>query len=201
MPLSPDVSGMAPIWANAYILPVFDTGMNTPNAPFSLNTPKTELHAEMTNTKSTPISTPRYWAAMAKSAYQTAGPPVDDGWGDNDPNSEGTSRAWGSWGDEAVLLMQESIRDWIAAPTNTPVAGGGGGVDPDPRGDAGRQHRVQEILNHEMGHVFQLQHADGTPAAAQRVNGGVMTVSPDRKASVFGSQSLNKLRSVPKPGL
>jgi hypothetical protein len=219
----PDISGIAPIWAAAYIMPRFHPTWNTPNAPFNLNSGLAggTLGNDMTNSKAIPKSLARFWAATVKSGYQTAaavGTHEREKVGDNDPNTEDTSRAWGSSYREVAILMEESIRDWIAADTNTPVfyrpfvprvgwqypvgvVFGGGGSDPDPRGDGGRQARLHEILNHELGHVFRLEHGDGQPSAAQCANGDVMSVSPERGASVFGYRSLHKLRTASKPGL
>ena len=68
--------------------------------------------------------------------------------------------------------------------------GGGGGIDPDRRGDPGRQPIRQEIVNHEVGHLFGGDHPDG----------GVMVPTPDRLSSNFTPVSLDKIRKCSRPG-
>jgi predicted Zn-dependent protease len=71
-------------------------------------------------------------------------------------------------------------------------------VDPDPTCEQNRRPRRQEILVHEVGHLFGLQHSDGAVTAADTC-GGVMLTSPDRKSSNFTRLSLHKLRSAAMP--
>lgn len=180
-------------------MPEFDTGKNTSNATFHLNTPTTFsiFTNHLSDSRGSPLSTPDYWVVLLKNGYQTG---IDS---DNDPNAEGTYRAAAALPSEGVLLLEESIRDWIAA-TNLPPAFGGNGVDPDTTGATGRQPRRQEIINHEIGHLFGLLHSDGLPTASEPF-GDVMAPSccpPNfvRRASTFGSTSLHKIRSKHKPG-
>jgi hypothetical protein len=70
----------------------------------------------------------------------------------------------------------------------------------DVYGDPGRQSRLQEVLNHEIGHLFYLWHPYGKPGEAQRPNGDVMETSPTRKAGVFGARCLHEARKKTKPG-
>jgi hypothetical protein len=186
----PDTSGISPIWAAAFIEPRFDTGYNTTNAAFQLNTTDDvngapvfptpnvgSIYTQLTNSGGSTNSIPEYWVVLVKNGYQTGSAPLNGIWFpyDNDPNREDTWRGIGIPWWEGALLFEESIRDWIATPV---VDGGGGGVDPDSAGDSGRQMRRQEILNHELGHVFSLWHHDGEPGLAGRANGDVMKTSP-----------------------
>jgi len=206
----PDVSGIAPIWAAAYIMPRFHPIWNTTNAAFHLNTrgmwngvTYPEWLAHGASSKESPVSVNSAWCAMVKNCYQTDA--KNNGWGgDMDPWQDDTWRACG-W-NEMVLVFEESLRDWIVNPTNAPSVGGGGGVDPDSEGDAGRQSRRQEVINHELGHLFLpfvtaafTDHDVGEPDEAQRPNGDVMRVSPVRRASVFGSRSLHEIRKCDRP--
>lgn len=196
LPRLPDVSGMAPKWQAAYIVPLFDTGQNTTNDPFRLNSndqdPVTRPHWR--EGRGSPMSSVGYWVVMVKNGFQTT-TFEPGGQGDNDCNSESTWRAAATLELESVMLLEESIRDWIAAP------GGAAGVDPDTTGAPGRQMRRQEILNHEVGHLFGLIHDDGLPANAGSVHGDVMRPTETRQSSDFGLTSLHKLRQRPKPGL
>ena len=143
-----------------------------------------------------PFSSRKFWVVLVKTGFQTNANK------DYDPDIEGTWR--GAAHKEGVLLLEESIKDWIATPSTYPE-GGGDGIDPDKNGDPNRQSRRQEILNHEVGHLFGLKHEDGLPEAAKRANGDVMLPSWGRrpkwrrKASVFGATSLHKIRKAPKP--
>jgi hypothetical protein len=206
----PDVSGIAPVWAAAYIMPRFHPIWNTTNAPFHLNTsiytaaPDFTTHAD--ESRQSPLSEDRCWIVSLKNGYQT------DANRDKDPNSESTWR--GAAGSQNVLILEESIRDWIAAPTNSPN-GGGGGIDPNLDGDAGRQFRRQETINHEICHLFlpfnsthpvlQDDRDAGLPVNAGRTNGDVMLVTwasdptYTRKASVFGVTSLHWIRRADRP--
>jgi hypothetical protein len=196
------VTGMQQIWQPAYVLPMFDTGQDNSDAPFHLNTPLAEFEAHLSESRGSPSSSVDYWVVLVKNGYQP-----DAGTDDNDPNSEGTYRAAALPSAEGVLMFEESIRDWISAPNVAPGYGANG-ADPDPSGDAGRQGRRQEILNHEVGHLFGLDHADGLPAASGRANGDVMlpTCCPPsvqgqtRQSSTLGLTSLHKIRAKPEPG-
>jgi hypothetical protein len=74
---------------------------------------------------------------------------------------------------------------------------------------AGRQNRLQEILNHEIGHQFNQVHPDGAVTAADPL-GGVEApsccppdspVSGTRGASTFTRTGLMRIRSTLHPGL
>ncbi len=192
----PDTGDLVRAYARAFILPVFDTGLDTSNAAFDLNTEAAERSTQISSNKATPMSSNDYWTVTVHGGFQE---PLTS---DNDPNNEGTSRAWALSGVQGVIFLTESIRDWI----QTPVAdGGAGGVDPDPTCEAGRSPRRQEILVHEVGHLLSLSHWDGAATAADTC-GGVMQPSccpvgdPSvRRSSNFTQQSLQKLRSIAKP--
>ena len=192
----PDVDDLVRAYARAFILPVFDTGQDTGNAAFDLNTEAGERATQINSTKGTPASTDYYWTVTVHGGFQE---PVTS---DNDPDDEGTSRAWAIDSVQGVIFLQESIRDWI----QTSVAkGGAGGVDPDPSCEVGRSPRRQEILVHEVGHLLSLNHPDGSVTAADTC-GGVMKPSccpagsaGTRQSSNFTQQSLHKLRSIAKP--
>jgi Glucodextranase, domain B len=206
-----DTSGMEPIFAPAYILPAFDTSADTPTAPFELNSPFSRQAVEIRATKGVPDSTDEYWVVTVLSGYQTAATPEalpsippSAVLGDNDPDSEGTIRAvaYKGSGVQGVILLMESIRDWIATPR---PLGGAGGIDPP----AGRQTRIQEILNHEVGHLFCLEHTDGLATPTEPL-GGVMNPSGPpvddpahgtRSASTFTQLSLAKIRDRKHPGV
>lgn len=197
-----DTSGLAAVYAPAYVVPVADTGKNTPAATFHLNSSTADLAAHINASKGVALSTNDYWAVTALAAYQVAAGPGGIDTGDNDPDSEGTDRAWADSNVQGVLFGMESVRDWIATPS--PL--GGNSTDP---ASAGRQSRTQEILSHEIGHLFGLDHADGNVTAADPA-GGVMNPSccpPDnpamgtRGASTFTQTSLAKIRAKTKPGI
>jgi hypothetical protein len=190
---APDTSGMASIYASVYILPLFDTGKENGDAPFAQHSDNATLVGQMKGARGTPMSVDRYWVVSVLNAYQVA---VKE---DNDPNAEGTSRAFAYRPLHGVVMATESIRDWIASPY------GGKGVDP---AGSGRQSRYQEILNHEVGHLFGLSHFQGARTTDQP-NGGVMNPSccpPDnpvkgtRGASTFTRESKNWIRKRNHPG-
>ena len=197
----PDIGGMASIYKPAYVVPVADTGKDTPNAAFALNSPDAVSEAQITASKGVQRSTDEYWVVTLLNGYQTS---LDH---DNDPDREGTDRAAAWRTVDGVIFGLESIRDWIAT-TALDAAGkalGGKGVDP---ASAGRQTRIQEIINHEVGHLFGLEHDDGLKTADDP-NGGVMNPSccpPDdpangtRGASTFTQLSLSKIRTKTHPG-
>ena len=207
----PDTSGIETTYAPVYIVPLLDTGHNTPNAPFVLNSNGIDQFNQIDASRDSPLNTDRCWIVSVLGSYQMdqdifispAGFHLMERDGDNDPDNEGTSRAT-AWIDapaQGVMMGTESIRDWIATPA--PLGPGGG----DPAG-AGRQMRRQEILNHEIGHLFDLEHADGFigPFDPQ---GGVMAPSccpPDNPAqntrgiSTFTELSISKIRARLHPG-
>lgn len=192
----PDTGDLVRAYSRAFILPVFDTGLDTGNVAFDLNTESGERAAQVNLGKGTPLSTDDYWTVTVQGGFQD---PVAS---DNDPDDEGTSRAWAIYSVQGVLFLTESVRDWIQAPV---ANGGAGGVDPDPTCEAGRSPRRQEIAVHEVGHLLSLSHADGAVTAADAC-GGVMQPSccpagsaGTRQSSNFTQQSLHKLRSVAKP--
>jgi hypothetical protein len=197
----PDVTGMAPIWAAGYVLPIFDTGEDTTDVTFVLNSPDADQKAHINSGKGTSKSVNEYWVVSVLNAYQTATTPTAKESGDNDPDSEGTDRAVSHLDIHGVIFGLESIRDWIA----TPLPLGGNGLDPAV---AGRQKRLQEILNHEIGHQFSQVHPDGAVTAADPL-GGVEAPSccpPDspasgtRGASTFTRTGLMRIRSTLHPG-
>jgi len=164
-----------------------------------------DLTTHTNESRGSPAAVNRYWIVLLKNGYQT------DLNQDNDADREGTWRGAGGRiggvGQAGTLILEESMRDWIAGATGDC---GGNGVDPDPSGEAGRQSRRQETINHEVGHTFGLQHADGNAtnrAGAQEPNGGVMAPTccdthgaTIRKSSHFTRISLHKIRSRPFPG-
>jgi hypothetical protein len=192
----PDTGDLVRAYARAFILPVFDTGFDNGNVAFDLNTEGYELSTQINVGKGTPLSSDDYWTVTVQGGFQDAVA------SDNDPDNEGTSRAWAIYDVQGVMFLTESIRDWI----QTPVAkGGAGGVDPDPTCEAGRSPRRQEILVHEVGHLLTLEHSDGAVTAADPC-GGVMQASccpagspGTRRSSNFTQLSLHKLRSAAKP--
>ena len=195
---APDTAGMMTTYAPAYILPLFDTGEDTPDVPFVLNSENADIRAHIEEGKGVDLSTDRHWAVTVLGAYQRLRAR------DNDPNSEGTPRARAIGVAHGALVAMESIRDWI----QTPPPSGGGGMDPAV---AGRQPRGQEILNHEVGHLFGLRHPDGSRVLGVDPQGGVMNPTtfngiPDkpaagsRGASTFTQVSLDKLRHRAHPG-
>lgn len=197
----PDVGDMVRAFSHAFILPVFDTGEDSSNVAFDLNTEDAEINGQINAGKGTPMSTADYWTVTVHGGFQRRLPSSDIGSGDNDPNDEGTPRARAVDSVQGVFLGNESIRDWI----QTPVAdGGAGGIDPAPpcAADPGtpRHARRQEILVHEVGHLLSLTHPDGGIVAGTDPCGGVMrtSVSP-RESSNFTQQSLSKLRSIEQP--
>jgi hypothetical protein len=184
----PDVGGMEQTWKPAYILPRFDTGNDTPDAPFHRNshrhTDPYDFWDHLAESRGASfVNRNNYWSVLVKNGFQT------DRIEDNDPDTE-AGENWRAAADRdvaGVMLLEESIRDWIATPVNL---GGGGGIDPDRRGDPGRQPRRQEIVNHEVGHLFGGDHPDG----------GVMVPTPDRLSSNFTPVSLDKIRKCSRPG-
>ncbi len=193
----PDVGDMVRAYARAFILPVFDTGEDTNNVPFDLNTEMSEISGQINAGKGTPMSTGDYWTVAVQGAFQTSKEDPSLG-GDNDPDNEGTWRGVADSYAEGVLICQESIRDWIQAPV---AKGGGGGVDPDNTGELPRRPRRQEILVHEVGHILSLSHADGAVTAADPFGGVMLASNAPRQSSNFTQRSLNKLRSIAKPGI
>jgi hypothetical protein len=199
----PDTSGIVQIYKPAYVRPLFDLGKDSPSVAFVLNSPDADQQAHINSGKGAALSTAAFWAISVLNAYQTSTVPDANQSGDNDPAEEGTDRGV-SWRPiNGVIMTTESIRDWIATPA---ARGGGNGVDP---AGGGRQSRYQEILNHEIGHQFGLEHGDGA-VTADDPQGGVMAPSccpPDspangtRGASTFSQVSLDKIRFVKKPGM
>ena len=190
----PDVNDMVRAYSRAFILPVFDTGEDTGDVTFDLNTESAERSTQINLGKGTPTSTEDYWTVTVHGGFQE---PVNS---DNDPDDEGTSRAWAIDSVQGAITLNESIRDWIQAPA---TAGGAGGVDPDPNCEAGRSLRRQEILDHEVGHLLSLGHPDGAIVAGVDDCGGVMRPSccpaNYRRSSNFTQRSLDKLRSIDMP--
>lgn len=191
----PDTGDLVRAYARAFILPVFDTGQNTGNVAFDLNTEAGERSTQINLGKGMAASTDDYWTVTVHGGFQ------DPTASDNDPDDEGTSRAWAVYG-AGVICLEESIRDWIQAPV---LKGGAGGVDPDPTCEAGRSSRRQEIVVHEVGHLLSLSHADGSLTTADPC-GGVMQPSccpagspGTRRSSNFTQKSLDKLRRIAKP--
>jgi hypothetical protein len=193
----PDVGDMVRGYARAFILPVFDTGENTSDVTFDLNTEDTEIDTQINIGKDVLMSTEDYWVVTVHGGFQRRMPISDTGTGDNDPDDEGTPRARASDTVQGVFTGNESIRDWIQASV---ADGGAGGVDPDPTCEAGRSPRRQEILNHEVGHLLSLGHPDGAIVAVVDPCGGVMQYSTfPRTSSNFTQQSIHKLRSIDMP--
>lgn len=209
----PDVTGIAVTYAPVYIVPLFDTGKNTPAAPFVVNSHGVGQRFQIEANRGAPKSEHRCWVVSALGAYQMSqdiyaplagavGLAQHERAGDNDPDSEGTDRARAWRITHGLIMGEESIRDWIA----TPALQGPGGVDP---AGGGRQTRRQEILNHEIGHLFGLNHPDGFigPFDPQ---GGVMAPSccpPDNPAqktrgiSTFTERSQDIIRDRLRPGI
>jgi len=190
---NPDTGDMVRAYAEAFILPVFDTGLDTPDVAFDLNTENTEINGQINLGKATPMSTPDYWTVTVHGGFQRL---LSD---DNDPDDEGTPRARAVDSVQGVFTGNESIRDWIETST---AKGGANGVDPDTTGELPRSSRRQEILNHEVGHLLSLTHPDGSVTVDDPF-GGVMTPSccpaNTRQSSNFTQQSLHKLRSIEEP--
>jgi hypothetical protein len=198
----PDTTGMAVVWDKAYVLPLFDTAQDSPSVAFQRNVESPNQTAAIGASRGSPAGTAACWIVPVLNVFQIeTGTPGNSG--DNDPDGEGTARAWawtgvtGAGNSHGVIFGVENIQDWI----RTAAPNGPGGVDPAP--GAGRQRRLQEILNHEVGHNFGLQHGHGTPANALDPLGDVMLPSccpPDtagstRGRSPFGAQSLHLIRS------
>lgn len=190
-----NTAGIAPIWAPAYVLPVFDAIWDS-IVPFHPNSADADQAAHLLSGKGAPMSTNSFWIITILNAYQTGLA------SDNDPDTEGTDRGVSHLLINAVILCMESIRDWTA----TPVAKDGGNAT-DPAGP-GRQLRIQEILNHEIGHQFGQNHPDGKVTPLEP-NGGVEAASccpPDnpasntRGASTFTRTGLDKIRRTKTPG-
>jgi len=206
---APVTNGIAPVYAKAYIVPLFDTGKDNSDSPFHVNTEVAELEAHVNAGKQAPKSLERCWIVTITGIYQTyrGGIPVPT-WsygGDNDPDKEGTHRAAAMRRVHGLVYSMESVRDWIATPA---ALDGGNATDP---ASAGRQTREQEILNHEIGHLFGLDHPDGHRSMPREPNGGVMNASccpPDdptpgvdtRGATHFTETSLDKIRRRRHPG-
>ncbi len=216
----PDTSGMADIWDDAFVLPVF-TAFDTPNAPFVLNSEPAQHTAQIRGARQLPYSTNWFWAVSVLNVYQVER--IED----NDPNFEATYRGFSDLAANVngVMIGYESLNDWISAPVNVC---GGNNVDPGLSGPGmpARQSRYQEVLNHEIGHQFGLEHNMAGPwhgrRTAQDPRGGVMQPTagaptpvnciqrPDtlnllpggrgtRCASHFTQISLDVIRRRPKP--
>ena len=171
-------AGIAPIYAPAYVLPLFDTGKNTTNVTFRLNTAIAggENRAHIRSGKMIRPATEDYWGITMLKTYQT------DLNRDQDPNlKDRTYRGVASRVNNVhgIAIAEESMRDWIATPVDEWGAGGTNtGVVVN--GPGARQTRVAETLNHEIGHLFGMEHRDvdktvweGALTAADP-NGGVM---------------------------
>ncbi|MEE8209783.1 MAG: hypothetical protein V3R38_03435, partial [bacterium] len=180
---------MVNAYGRAYILPVEDTGQDTSNVAFDLNTGPGEQRNQIRAGKGSPASTNDYWTVTIQGGFQL------EETEDNDPDSEGTYRAV-AWSGTGTFIAQECIRDWTAT---SAALDGGGGVDP---ATAGQAPRVEEIVTHEVGHLLGLRHDHGR-ISPQDPDGGVMRPSccpaNTRMSSHFTKYSVQRLRSNRKP--
>lgn len=180
-----DISKLSEVYAEAFILPVFDTKNNSSDAVFDSNSELSEQRKQIANSKNQPEGDSGYWTLTIFQGYQ-----MGEAF-DNDPNTEKPKRgrAWPCI--QSAFIAYEEIKDW-----SNEVSQDNSLLDPLDCRHCKKQH-LQDVVNHEVGHLLGLQHTDGI-ISEQSPLGGVMLPSNSRKSAFLSALSISKLRRMEK---
>jgi hypothetical protein len=179
----PDVSAMRQVYSPAFIEPRFDGKFDSGEILFDLNSEITEQESQLSAAKGAAFSNPAFWSVSILQGYQ-----MDESQ-DNDPTSENPNRgrAWPCL--QSAFVALEEITDWIKE-YNTENQ-----LSLANRCETCEFSRMQDIINHEVGHLLGLSHNDGK-STSETPLGGLMIPSIERRSSHFTPRSLNNLRNL-----